>query len=166
MWKNWKVSTGKLILNSLTIFTTLQLTKFFKNGDFFNLLTEIIWNSISLKFPSLFSTALSKELYLILAKRIVWCKSFHYVISPLKTCDGILLPVISNLISFFHCCIWFPIIHSLSLPSPKEERGRSLFFLLFYKDFCHPLPMNYFNIVIFCLLLLLWSIISLSSLPS
>lgn len=86
VWKNWKVSARKLILSSLTISTTLQLTKLKKRGGIiFKLLTEIIWNSISLKFHSLFSTVLLKELYLILAKRIILCKPFHSMISPLKT---------------------------------------------------------------------------------
>lgn len=37
------------MLSSLTISTTLQITNL-KEMDYFNVLTEIIWNSISLKF--------------------------------------------------------------------------------------------------------------------
>lgn len=58
--------------------TTYQVKKM---GIIFNFLTEIIWNFISLKFHSVFSTVLSKELYLLLAKRVIWCKSFHYMLS-------------------------------------------------------------------------------------
>lgn len=46
------------MLSSLTISTTLQITNL-KEMDYFNVLTEIIWNSISLKFCSFFSTPVS-----------------------------------------------------------------------------------------------------------
>lgn len=139
-------------------------------GIIFNLLTEIIWNSISLKFHSLFSTALSKELYLILAKRIIWCKSFHYVYSNTHIYMEVILlynfcfknfwwHLITCYIKF---SLFWPVQHifSLSFLPPKgwgEDHSYS-----FIRTFVTCCPWMISTLLFFiCCLLLLWSLIFL-----